>query len=324
MDTILDIQNLKTHFYTDNGVAKAVNGVSFSMNKGEIVGVVGESGSGKSVTAFSILRLVSYPGKIVEGKILFNEIDLLQISKTEIRKLRGDRISMIFQEPMISLNPAFTIENQLVEAVQAHRNISKAEARNRAIEMLQKVDIPAPEKRIKDYPHQLSGGMRQRVMIVESLLLNPDILLADEPTTALDVTIQAQVLDVLYKLVNETKTAIMLITHNLGIVAEFAERVVVMYAGRVVEIGSVKNIFENTFHPYTSGLIKSIPRPRQKRSKQHKPLYEMTGIVPSFFNMPSGCTFHPRCPRAMAKCHHQTPPKTTINSAHHVWCWLNE
>jgi oligopeptide/dipeptide ABC transporter ATP-binding protein len=319
---VLSIQNLQTFFYTREGVAKAVNGVSLAISKGEILGVVGESGCGKSVTASSILRLVPAPGKIVSGQVLFDSQDLLTLSLSRMRQIRGDRISMIFQEPMISLNPAFTIGYQLTEALCVHRKISQLEARQRAIEMLGMVEIPNPEKRINDYPHQLSGGMRQRAMIAEALLLNPDVLLADEPTTALDVTIQAQVLDILYRLTQEMKTAILLITHNLGIVAESAARVVVMYAGKVVEEGPVKDIFETPAHPYTQGLLKSVPMPGQSRGRGRQDLYEMKGIVPSLFQLPPGCAFHPRCPFAQDRCLQEEPVGSTISPGHSVRCWL--
>jgi len=320
-DILLNLINLETVFQTRNGVAKAVNGVSFHIRKGEIVGVVGESGSGKSVTALSILRLVPAPGRVISGKILFHEEDLLQLPMAKMRQIRGDRISMIFQEPMTSLNPALIIEDQLIEALVTHRKISRSEARNRAIEMLRLVEISTPEKRIKDYPHHLSGGMRQRVMIAEALLLNPDLLLADEPTTALDVTIQAQILDVMYKLTQEMGTAVMLITHNLGLVAESAKRVEVMYAGKVVEEGPVADIFGNPSHPYTKGLLKSIPVPGQINGEGDQKLYEMKGIIPSLFKLPTGCTFHPRCPEMKSICNQEHPPLCTVSPGHQVLCW---
>lgn len=322
METVLHIENLKTFFFTLEGTAKAANGVSFNLGKGEILGVVGESGCGKSVTALSILRLVPHPGRIVSGQIMFHGQDLLKLSEEKIRAVRGAHISMIFQEPMISLNPAFTIGDQIIEALRIHCRISQTEARNRAIEMLRRVEIAIPEKRIRDYPHHLSGGMRQRVMIAEALLLNPDILLADEPTTALDVTIQAQVLDVMYRLTQEIGTAIILITHNLGLVAESANRVVVMYAGKVVEEGLTADVFEQAAHPYTQGLLKSIPLPGQKQGSKRQPLYEMTGIVPSLFELPTGCPFQPRCLEAMDVCRQQLPPWVDIDSHHRALCWL--
>jgi len=322
MATVLNITDLKTYFYTSAGIAKAVNGIGLSMEAGQILGVVGESGCGKSVTAHSVLRLVPYPGKIVSGDIFLDDQNLMALSKKEMRRIRGDRISMIFQEPMISLNPAFTIENQLVEALLLHRKISKGEAADRAVEMLRVVEIPAPERRIKEYPHQMSGGMRQRAMIAEALLLSPKVLIADEPTTALDVTIQAQVLDIMYRLTQEMGTAIMLITHNLGLVAESANRVLVMYAGKVVEEGPVRDIFENAGHPYTQGLLRSIPLPGEGRGKEHHQLYEMEGIVPSLTALPRGCAFHPRCPRAKEVCTQEEPPWCAIGPGHGMSCWL--
>lgn len=290
MDIVLSIKDLKTFFYTREGVSKAVNGVSLHLERGEILGVVGESGCGKSVTSLSILRLVPFPGRIVSGQILLEGKNLLELPMRQMRQIRGDRISMIFQEPMISLNPAFRVGDQLVEAFRIHRKVSRAEALGKAVDMLRKVEIPAPERRIKEYPHQLSGGMRQRAMIAEALLLNPDVLIADEPTTALDVTIQAQVLDVMYKLTQERGTAIILITHNLGVVAEAAQRVVVMYAGKVVEEGSAKAIFEDARHPYTRGLLRSIPVPGTHDERTPQQLYEIKGIVPSLSDLPPGCS----------------------------------
>ena len=322
MTGVLDIRDLKTWFYTREGVAKAVNGIRFHIEPGEILGIVGESGCGKSMTALSILRLVPHPGKIVSGQIRLNGEDLLKASDRRMREIRGNRISMIFQEPMISLNPAFTIGDQLTEALRTHRRISRAEARDRAVEMLRMVDIPVPEQRVRDYPHMLSGGMRQRVMIAEALLLNPDVLLADEPTTALDVTVQAQVLDVIYRLAGDLGTAVLLITHNLGLVAESARRIVVMYAGRIVEEGTVPDIFDRGAHPYTEGLLKSIPKPGRSRGNVRKPLYEMAGIVPNLTRMPRGCPFHPRCPEKQDICSQDLPPRVKIGPGHFALCWL--
>lgn len=318
---MLKISDLKTFFYTREGIAKAVNGVSFGIAKGEIIGVVGESGCGKSITALSTLKLIPYPGKIVSGSIQLHGKSLLDLPEKAIRKIRGDRISMIFQEPMVSLNPAYTIGNQLTEALLIHRRISKQEARNRAIDMLKAVEIPSPEKRIDDYPHQLSGGMRQRAMIAEALLLNPDVLLADEPTTALDVTIQAQVLDIICRLTQQRGTAIMLITHNMGIVEEYTRRVVVMYAGRIAEKGPTRNILEQPGHPYTQGLLKSRPGIHQDGKKPASRLQEMKGIVPSLFDLPEGCLFHPRCPVCQERCKHEDPPWVELSPEHVVCCW---
>ena len=322
MENVLSIKDLRTHFHTREGVAKAINGVNLCLGKGEVLGVVGESGCGKSATALSILRLVPPPGKIVSGEIIFEGTDLLTLPMREMRKIRGDRISMIFQEPMISLNPAFTIENQLVEALRVHRRLTRPDARNLAVEMLRQVEIPSPERRIKEYPHQLSGGMRQRVMIAEALLLNPQILIADEPTTALDVTIQAQVLEIMYRLTQQRGTGIILITHNLGLVAESAQRVVVMYAGKVVEEGPVRAIFEEAGHPYTQGLLRSVPIPGQRRERARPGLYEIKGIVPSLFDLPRGCAFHPRCSQAKDVCAQEDPPWVSLAGGHRTACWL--
>jgi oligopeptide/dipeptide ABC transporter ATP-binding protein len=322
MENVLSIKDLRTHFYTREGVAKAINGVNLCLGKGEVLGVVGESGCGKSATALSILRLVPPPGKIVSGEIIFEGTDLLTLPMREMRKIRGDRISMIFQEPMISLNPAFTIENQLIEALRVHRRLARADAKHLAVEMLRQVEIPSPERRIREYPHQLSGGMRQRVMIAEALLLNPQILIADEPTTALDVTIQAQILEIMYRLTQQRGTGIILITHNLGLVAESAQRVVVMYAGKVVEEGPVRAIFEEAGHPYTQGLLRSMPIPGQRRDRARPGLYEIKGIVPSLFDLPKGCAFHPRCPQVKAVCSQEDPPWIALAGGHHTACWL--
>jgi oligopeptide/dipeptide ABC transporter ATP-binding protein len=322
MEKVLTLNDLKTFFYTREGVAKAVNGVSLFLNKGELIGLVGESGCGKSVTGLSILRLVPFPGKIVSGEILLDGQDLLKLPPDRMRQVRGDQISMIFQEPMISLNPAFTVGDQLMEAIRVHRQITKAEARDRAVEMLRRVEIPEAERRFKDYPHQLSGGMRQRVMIAEALLLRPKVLLADEPTTALDVTIQAQVVDILYKLTQEIGTAIILITHNLGLVAEWTRRVVVMYTGKIAEEGRVDQIFEDARHPYTRGLLRAVPLPGQSRGGQSQALYEIKGIVPNLLHLPPGCAFHPRCPDKKDICSQEEPLRVTVEEEHHVSCWL--
>ena len=318
---ILEIADLNTFFYTREGLAKAVNGVSFDIGKGEIVGVVGESGCGKSITALSTLKLIPFPGRIVGGRIALHGDDLLGMNEKQMRKIRGDRISMIFQEPMVSLNPAYTIGNQLTEALLIHRKISKREARNRAVDMLRAVEIPSPEKRIDDYPHQLSGGMRQRAMIAEALLLNPDVLLADEPTTALDVTIQAQVLDIMCRLTQDRGTAIMLITHNMGIVEEYAQKMVVMYAGRIAEKGLTRRILEQPAHPYTQGLLKSRPGFGHDIGNEGTRLTEMKGIVPSLLDLPKGCLFHPRCPICRDICQKEAPPWVELNANHSICCW---
>lgn len=304
-EKILEVKNLQTSFFTERGEIKAVDDVSFDLYRGKTVGIVGESGCGKSVTSLSIMRLIpNPPGRIVGGQILYQGRDLLKLSMEEMRKIRGNEISMIFQEPMTSLNPVFTVGNQLVEAIQLHQKLSKADAITKAVEMLKLVGIPAPDKRIKDYPHQLSGGMRQRVMIAMALSCNPNILIADEPTTALDVTIQAQILDLLRDLQQKVGLGIMLITHDLGVVAEMAHEVVVMYAGKVVERAPVRDIFKSPKHPYTQGLLNSIPvlskDPTGKVKKTR--LEPIPGIVPSLLDLPKGCRFQERCKFVKEEC----------------------
>ena len=320
--SLLELRGLKTYFYSDDGVSPAVDGVDYSIRKGETLGVVGESGCGKSVTALSIMRLIPEPpGKIVEGDILFEGKSLLTISQDQMRKIRGNKISMIFQEPMTSLNPVFTIGNQISETLRLHRGTSKKDALDRSIEMLKLVGIPSPERRVKEYPHQLSGGMRQRAMIAMALSCNPRLLIADEPTTALDVTIQAQILDLMVSLKKELQTAIILITHDLGVVAESAARVVVMYAGKVVEEADVYGIYENPLHPYTVGLLESIPRIDLSATKRQR-LQEIKGVVPILSQLPQGCHFHPRCPRAMDICKKEKPELEYRGQDHKVRCWL--
>ncbi len=324
MFPVLKIDNLQTHFFTRTGVAKAIDGVSFQIEKGEIVCVVGESGCGKSMTALSILRLVPHPGRIVGGEVWLDGQNLMVFSESEMREVRGDRVSMIFQEPMVSLNPAFTIGNQLIEAARIHRKVFRDEAWERSVEMLRRVDLPAPEARMDAYPHELSGGMRQRVMIAEALLLDPVLLLADEPTTALDVTVQAQVLDVMVRAARESGTAIMMITHNLAVVSEIADRVVVMYAGRVVEQGTAEEIFTRPAHPYTRGLLRAIPAlSAPDEEGPRPPLYEMGGLVPSLTDLPPGCAFCPRCPEAIGVCGVEKPPLQTLGETHAAACWLH-
>ena len=324
-DILLQVSDLQTHFYTEEGVSKAVDGVDYMVRKGETLGVVGESGCGKSVTALSIMRLIpNPPGKIVGGDILFDGKSLLSLSHSEMRAIRGNKISMIFQEPMTSLNPVFTIGNQIAEAIQLHQKLSKRSALDRTIEMLKLVGIPSPEQRVKDYPHQLSGGMRQRVMIAMALSCNPQVLIADEPTTALDVTIQAQILDLMAGLKAEFNTAIILITHDLGIVAESVARVVVMYAGKIVEEADVYALFENPLHPYTVGLLESVPRLDHHAVKKDR-LKEIPGTVPMPARLPTGCLFHPRCPKAMDICRRELPTlKPHRRPEHKVRCWLYE
>jgi oligopeptide/dipeptide ABC transporter ATP-binding protein len=321
---LLQVHNLKTYFYTFEGIAKAVDDVSFYLKNGETLGLVGESGCGQSVTAQSIMRLIPEPpGKIVHGRIDFDGIDLVNLDMEEMRHIRGNRISMIFQEPMTSLNPVYTIGNQISEMFLLHEKRSKRESWNKSIEMLKKVQIPAPEKRVHEYPHQLSGGMRQRAMIAMALSCNPEILIADEPSTALDVTIQAQILDLMMQLKEDFNAAIMLITHDLGVVAEIAQRVVVMYAGKVVEEGDTVAIFEDPKHPYTQGLLKSIPKLGQRSRHGRERLKEITGIVPSLYELPPGCSFYPRCPQKMELCYEHGPELLDTGGNHCVSCWLH-
>jgi len=318
---LLEVKNLKTHFYTHDGILPAVDGVSFKINRGETLCVVGESGCGKSVTAMSILKLVpTPPGKYVSGNILFNGEEILTKTDDEMRKIRGKDIAMIFQEPMTSLNPVYTVGDQISEAIIIHQGKKKKEAIQIAIEMLKKVGIPSPEKRVREYPHQLSGGMRQRVMIAMALSCNPMVLIADEPTTALDVTVQAQILDLMRKMQKETGAAIMFITHDLGVVAEMADRVVVMYAGKIVEEGAVEQIFDNPLHPYTMGLLNSIP---QLDSKGKQTLHVIEGMVPGLDELPNGCAFNPRCEYAMDICREKRPELITIiKDDRKCACWL--
>ncbi|HOA71436.1 MAG TPA: ABC transporter ATP-binding protein [Bacillota bacterium] len=315
---LLDIRGLKTTFYTADGVVPAVDGVSFGIKPGETVGVVGESGCGKSVTALSIMRLIPYPpGKIEAGQILFEGEDLLTKSDEEMRSIRGNKISMIFQEPMTSLNPVYTIGDQIGEVLEFHRHYTKQQALERTISLLSSVGIPEPEKRVNQYPHELSGGMRQRVMIAMALACDPQLLIADEPTTALDVTIQAQILEVMRDVRERFGTAIMLITHDLGVVAEMAERVVVMYLGRVVEEAPVREIFYNPLHPYTNALLKSIPRLGRKTDRLHV----IPGAVPNPMFMPEGCKFHARCSFATDRCRKQEPDLREPVPGHKVRCF---
>jgi len=319
MGELLSIKNLKTYFYTEDGVVKAVDDVSLSIREGETLGVVGESGCGKSITAMSILKLIpNPPGKIVDGEIIFEGKDLTKATDAEIRKIRGNKISVIFQEPMTSLNPVFTIGDQIIEAIVLHQNMNKEQARERAIEMLKLVGIPRADEVVDAYPHELSGGMRQRAMIAMAMACNPKLLIADEPTTALDVTIQAQILDLMRELKNKTNTSIMLITHDLGVVAEMADHVVVMYAGKIVEEADVYEIFKNPMHPYTIGLLESKPILNQDKER----LNSIPGQVPNPLNMPEGCYFHPRCSKAMDICRKEQPTLCTVKDGHKVACHL--
>jgi peptide/nickel transport system ATP-binding protein/oligopeptide transport system ATP-binding protein len=320
---LLQLDELKTYFYTFEGTAKAVDEVSFYLDKGKVLGVVGESGCGKSVTAQSIMRLIPEPpGKIVHGNILFDGMNIVELGMEQMRSIRGNRISMIFQEPMTSLNPVYTIGNQISEMFLLHEKRSKRESWDRSIEMLRKVQIPAPEKRVHEYPHQLSGGMRQRAMIAMALACNPEILIADEPTTALDVTIQAQILDLMLQLKENFDTAIMMITHDLGVIAEIAQRIVVMYAGKVVEEGQAVAIFEDPKHPYTRGLLKSIPKLGERSRHGRQRLKEISGIVPSLYELPPGCSFYPRCPKRITVCKENPPNMIDAGEEHQVRCWL--
>ena len=319
---ILQIKNLKTFFYIPEGISKAVNGVSWSLDRKETLGIVGESGCGKSVTSLSILRLIAEPpGKIIEGQILFQDRDLLKYTESEMEVIRGNDISMIFQDPMSSLDPVFTIGNQMAEVFKLHQGCSKKEALEKSIEALKHVKIPAPEKRISEYPYQMSGGMRQRVMIAMALACRPQILIADEPTTALDVTIQAQILDLMLQLKEELETAIILITHDLGIISEAAQRVMIMYAGVIVEEAMTDQIFENPLHPYTTGLLQSIPGMGDKVEKKSR-LQEIPGVVPGLHDLPEGCPFHPRCNRVMEICRKTPPELIEISNRASVRCWL--
>ena len=312
-ETILTVSGLHTYFFTRKGIIKAVDDVSFDLMKGEILCIVGESGSGKTVTALSLLRLV--PGRIIRGKIIFEGRDILSIPATEMQDIRGNRIAMIFQDPHSSLNPVFTIGEQIMEAVSAHRKITKQEAKARGLELLRLVDIPEPERRFNEYPHQFSGGMKQRVMIAMALACEPSVLIADEPTTALDLTIQAQVLDLLMELRDKKHLSIIYITHDLGVVSELADRIAVMYAGRIMEKGYSEDILKNPLHPYTRGLIDCLPY----ENKKH---VSIAGSIPDLLDPPGGCIFHPRCGRSMDICRSERPASTGMGNEHSVCCFL--
>ena len=317
---LLDVQDLHTYFFTAEGVGKAVNGVSFHLQKGETLGLVGESGCGKSITSLSILRLVpSPPGKIVSGKILFKGQNLLDYTSKQMRAVRGNQISLIFQEPMTALNPVFTVGEQIAEVYRIHRRMKRRDAWNAAVEMMDKVRIPAAPQRAREYPHQLSGGMRQRIMIAMALACDPNLLIADEPTTALDVTIQAQILALMEELKSRFQASIILITHDLGVIAEVADRVAVMYAGQIVEVAPVNEIFTNPLHPYTQGLLRSIPRLNQP---QQAKLHVIPGMVPNPTHYPSGCRFHPRCDQRFEPCSEHDCPLHTLPDGRQVRCFL--
>ena len=319
---LLDIRGLKTHFATDDGVVQAVDGVDLSIGRGETVGVVGESGCGKTVTAMSVLKLIAIPpGKIVAGEILYQGRDLVPLDADEMDRIRAKDIAMVFQEPMTSLNPVYTVGEQIAEVVRRHEGLSRRAAQEKAVQMLRLVQIPNPEQRLHDYPHQFSGGMRQRVMIAMAISCSPKLLIADEPTTALDVTIQAQILELLADMKSRFGMAIMLITHAMGVVAETAQRVVVMYAGRVIEEAPVEQLFANPRHPYTQGLIRSIPR-IDKAATGKARLEAIPGVVPSLINPPPGCRFAPRCRFAMPACREAIPPLREVGAGHKVACVL--
>ncbi len=320
MDTpLLQVKNLCTSFNVDAGEVRAVNGISFNLDKGKVLGIVGESGSGKSVTAYSIMRILVEPGKIVGGEILFNGEDIVKYSKKQMREFRGKRVSIIFQDPMTSLNPTFTIGNQLREAILLHTDRNRTEANARALEMLQLVGVNEPEKRLKQYPHELSGGMRQRVMIAMALACEPDILIADEPTTALDVTIQAQILELMKDLQKKMGMAIIMITHDLGVIADMCDEIIVMYAGRVCERGTVDEIFYNPRHEYTKGLLRSIPT----LNGGHDKLIPIAGSPVDLTNLPKGCAFASRCDRCMKICLTEQPEEVRVNDSHIASCWMN-
>lgn len=317
-DNLLEIKGLRTYFYTEDGVVKAIEGVDLFLERGKTLGLVGESGCGKTVTALSVLRLLpTPPAKIIDGEVWFDGKDLLKASDKEMREIRGNNISMIFQDPQSALNPVYTVDNQLREVIQLHQNLGKKEARKKAVEMLDIVGIPNPEGRVDDYPHQFSGGMKQRVMIAMALSCNPRLIIADEPTTNLDVTVQAQVLEKINDLKAEFGTTVMIITHNLGVIAEMCDNVGVMYAGRLVEYGDVDTIFHKPVHPYTIALHKSTPRVTEKKKK----LGTIRGVVPNLIYPPKGCRFHPRCDYATDVCENKVPEGEWIGDDHYVECW---
>ena len=322
MAALLEVKNLKTHFFTMDGVVKAVDGVSYDLESGETLGLVGESGCGKSVSALSVMRLIpDPPGKIIEGEIMLEGEDILKIGMDDMREVRGAKIAMVFQEPMTSLNPVLTIERQLTETLQLHMGMSKRESRSESVNLLARVGIPDPDTRVKQYPHQFSGGMRQRVMIAIALSCNPMLIIADEPTTALDVTIQAQILDLMKALTTEFGVALIIITHNLGVVARYADRVNIMYAGKVIERGTAHEIYANPRHPYTVGLLRSVPRLDLPRRAKLDPI---EGQPPDLINLPAGCSFRVRCRWAIDKCAIDTPELMETGDGHLSACWRSE
>jgi oligopeptide/dipeptide ABC transporter ATP-binding protein len=320
MGALLEVRNLRTHFFSRAGVVRAVDDVSFSLGRGEILGLVGESGCGKSVSSLSIMRLVDRPGRIVAGEILFEERDLLQLAKEEMRRLRGSRLAMIFQEPTSSMNPVFTTGSQIAEAILVHERVSRKAARERVLRLMQLVGIPDPERRFRQFPHQFSGGMLQRMMVAMALACNPSVLIADEPVTALDVTIQAQILDLIKELRDRTGASILLITHDMGVVAETCDRVAVMYLGKIVETAALEPLFEAPRHPYTVGLFASIPRLEETVEW----LQPIPGTVPSPLDLPAGCRFRNRCPHALPICAEAEPPTLEVAPGHRVACFLYE
>jgi oligopeptide transport system ATP-binding protein len=319
MGKLLQVKDLKTYFFTEEGVVKAVDGITYDLEEGETLGLVGESGSGKSVSALSILRLIpNPPGKIVGGEVWFDGQDLIQADEDEIRHIRGNRIGMVFQEPMTSLNPVLTIGRQLTESLELHLKLDRSAANARAVELLEMVGIPEAASRLGDYPHQFSGGMRQRVMIAMALSCNPKLVLADEPTTALDVTIQAQILEILARLSKEMGTAVIIITHNLGVVARYADRVNVMYGGKIVESATAAELYSNPRHPYTLGLLRSVPRLDEARKDKLEPI---EGSPPDLANLPPGCSFYPRCKFRSERCLQEAPPLMSVGDKHYAACW---
>jgi oligopeptide/dipeptide ABC transporter ATP-binding protein len=320
-ERLLEVKGLKVRFATEDGTVRAVDGVDFELDRGKVLGIVGESGSGKSVTAMTILGLTRDKNTRFEGEVIYKGQNLIELSESGLRDVRGNEIAMIFQDPMTSLNPVYTVGDQIVEAIRTHEGANKREAKRRAVELLRQVGIPNAQQRVDDYPHQFSGGMRQRAMIAMALSCNPDVLIADEPTTALDVTIQAQILELLAKLRADFDSSVILITHDLGVVAEVADEIIVMYAGRVVERGSKREIFYDPQHPYTWGLLGSIPRLDRPKPKK---LHSIEGSPPSLINPPRGCKFRPRCPHAFEKCHEEPELKTRVEARGHLdRCWLS-
>lgn len=321
-ERLLEIRNLTAGFLTEQGIVKATDRVTLSLDKGQTLCLVGESGSGKSVTSLAVMRLLEFAGGIIlDGSIRFHGEDLMKKNQDELTRFRGNKLAMIFQDPMSALNPVFTIGDQIAESLQLHQKKKKKEAWTKAVDLLRLVGIPAPETRAKQYPHELSGGMCQRVVIAIALACNPELLIADEPTTALDVTVQAQILDLLQRLKQEFGMSILLITHDMGVAAEMADRIAVMYAGIIAEEGTVAEIFDNPSHPYTRGLLKSIPGFEGERGEE---LYTIKGTIPSINLLPTGCRFHPRCPHVMSRCREEEPPLLAINEDHHAACWLHE